>query len=283
MDFFEYASFAMNFTDTLWVQFLIGGLCFLIVFVFEAIALYTIARREGYKNKWMACIPFFNTYYIGVCAQKNRFYNIDTKKIGIAAAVFEAVIVALYIVYYVACITMLKSDVAPTVTTSWLGIEQYFYEMASVPDNLKWAAWMYDYMYEYILSFLDLFFCLLQVVLLICFFHTYACRRYVLFTITSILFPIQGILFFVVRNNSGINYKDFVNAEQARQYRMYQQYQQQNYQNPYNRDSYGQNPYNNGYNASGNYSDGNSSPDDPFSDLGGSGSDSSPFDDFDKN
>ncbi len=57
MDFFEYASFAMNFTDTLWVQFLIGGLCFLIVFVFEAIALYTIARREGYKNKWMA-YPF---------------------------------------------------------------------------------------------------------------------------------------------------------------------------------------------------------------------------------
>ena len=80
MDFFQYASYAAAFTDTFWIQFLIGGLCFALVFAFQAIALFIIASREGYKNKWMAFIPFLNTYYIGVCAQKNKFYNMDTKK-----------------------------------------------------------------------------------------------------------------------------------------------------------------------------------------------------------
>ena len=77
MDFFEYANLALQFVDggLFWVPFLVGGLCFATVFVFEGVALYTIAKREGYKNKWMAFIPFFNTYYIGVCAQKNKCMN----------------------------------------------------------------------------------------------------------------------------------------------------------------------------------------------------------------
>ena len=49
MDFFEYASFADLFATTPWIQFLIGGLCFAIVFIFEAIALFTIATNNGYK------------------------------------------------------------------------------------------------------------------------------------------------------------------------------------------------------------------------------------------
>lgn len=283
MDFLQYASYAGRFTDVLWVQLLVGGLCFAIVFVFEAIALFTIASREGFKNKWMAFVPFFNTYYIGVCSQKNGFYKIDAKKIGITAAVFEVVLCALFIVYYVACIIIENSSVLPTLTSDLLG-ERYFYTLQAVPDNLKWAAWMYNYMYEYILSVLNLLFLLVQISLFISFFQTYACRRYVLFTVTSILFPIQGILFFVVRNNKGVNYKEFVRAEQARQYQMYQQYYNQNQynQNPYNNNPYNQNPYNSAPPANGG-----SSPDDPFGDLGEGGNGENggpyggdPFDDF---
>lgn len=299
MDFFKYASYAWQLTDTLWLQLLVGGLCFAVVYVFEAIALFTIASREGFKNKWMAFVPFFNTYYIGVCAQKNKFYKIDTKKIGIAAAVFEFVLVALNVLFLVAQIIMINSNVSPTVTATWLG-ESYFYQLDRVPSDLKWAAWIYNYMEEYILSVLELLYLIVQIILFISFFQTYASRRYVLFTITSILFPIHGILFFVVRNNRGVNYRDFVRAEQARQYRMYQQYYQQNYnRNPYDRNSYDQNPYNrNPYdgNSYGNPSGGtppSGAPEDPFGDLGGRGTTGStsgdspfggsPFDDFDKN
>lgn len=279
MDFFQYASYVAIFDDTIWVQFLVGGLCFALVFAFQAVALYTIALRAGYRNKWMAFIPFLNTYYIGVCAQKNRFYNLDTKKVAIAAAVFEGVLFSLFVVYYVGCFTIMGSDIAPVVTEDSLGIKIIEYSLDVVPNNLKWAAWMYNYMYDYILSILDLVFMLLRVVILSCFFQTYACRRYVLFTITSILFPIQGILFFVVRNNDGVNYRQFVSAQQARNYAMYQQQQQQYYnQNPYSHQNY-QNPYNNNPPPRQNGSE------DPFDGLGGNNSNdgntpNDPFDDI---
>ena len=292
MDFFEYASVAAMFVNTLWVQLLVGAVSFAIVFVFQAIALYTIARREGYKNKWMAFIPFANTYYIGVCAQKNKFHNIDARTLGLITAVFEFLLFAFYILYYVACYLVIDYEIATETTTTVMGISRTFteYSLEGVPENLAWAAWMYNYMYRYILRFVDLLFLLCQICLLMTFFQTYSCRRYVLFTVTSVLFHIQGILFFVVRNNKALNYKEFLRSEQARVYRMYQQQQQQNFnRNPYSRNPYNQNPYTDSpNNDSTEY--GGSAPEDPFGDLGGSGGsggntdsrpdDGSPFDEL---
>lgn len=286
MDFFKYASIVGELSPTkLWVKLLMGGLCFAIVFIFEAIALFTIATKNGYKNKWMAFIPFFNTYYIGVCAQKNKFYNVNAKTIGLVAAIFEVILVALSIFSLTASEILLKADCLEKIENVVMGWNVETYQLKDdVPSNLQWAAWVYTNMDTYILSILDMVFLILEIVLLICFFQTYACRRYVIFSITSVLFPIMGILFFIVRNNKGVNYKDFIRAEQARQYQIYQQYQQQNYNNPYNQ-NYNQNPYNhNPYNSSNN-GDGGADPFDEFnssSNTNGNSTPKDPFDDFDK-
>lgn len=279
MDFFKYAIVAEMFApNQLWAQLLIGALCFAIVFIFEAIALFTIATKNGYKNKWMAFIPFLNTYYIGVCAQKNKFYNIDSRTIGLVAAIFEALLVGLFIFSMVA--GSLVEDYLVEVEDTYYFWTEITYQVNTdaLPDNLRWAAWVYTYMSRYILNVLNFVYDILIIILLICFFQTYACRRYVLFAITSILFPIMGILFFIVRNNKAINYKDFIRAEQARQYQQYQQ-NRQNYNNPYN-PNFDQNPYNrNPYNNPP--SDGNG--EDPFDEYGGNtNTHSDPFDDFDK-
>lgn len=279
MDFFEYASISAYFTNTLWAQIIVGALCFAVVFIFQAAALFIIASREGYKNKWMAFVPFLNTYYIGVCAQKNRIYNFDTKKIAVAVAAVEFVLVGAYVLNFVA-----RDLVADYVEKTYRDIlygQVEYYSVKSAPKNLAWAAWIYNNFDTY-LSIADLIFRLLKVCLLICFFQTYACRRYIIFSITSILFPIQGILFFVVRNNRGTNYKDFVRREQARQYAAYQQYQQrQNTGNPYNRNPYDKNPYENPPAQSRTAA----RSDDPFSEFGADGSPdggdgASPFDEF---
>ena len=288
MDFFKYVYNSKMFTNSDWVPYLIGGLCFALVFVFQAVALYTIASREGYKNKWMAFIPFFNTYYIGVCAQKNKFYKVDAKTIAIATTVVEVVLVGLYIFFLIAENVLKSGNYLVKEVEMYLGANFETYVVNdNVPNNLQWAAWVYNYMDTYLISTLDLVFLILKLILLICFFQTYACRRYVIFSVTSVIFPIMGILFFIVRNNRGVNYKDFIRAEQARQYQQYQQYRQQHYNNPYNQ-NYNQNPYNhNPYNNSGNGGSGF----DPFDDFGGNtnshGSSGNipqddPFDDFDK-
>ena len=289
MDFFEYASFAEMFSSTYWLRYLIGGLCFAIVFIFEAIALFTIATKNGYKNKWMAFIPFFNTYYIGVCAQKNKFYNLNTKTIGLITAIVEAVLVFLWILFLIAE-SILNEYILEIEDTYWgIIVPSYQLNKDAVPTDLQWASWVYENLYTYFIRILNLVYLIFEVILLICFFQTYACRRYVLFTITSVFFPIMGILFFIVRNNKGVNYKEFMRAEQARQYQQYQQYRQQNY-NPYNQNynqnPYNQNPYNhNPYNPPQNGGSGA----DPFDGLGGNGDNSNsgnsqndPFEDFDK-
>ena len=100
------------------------------------------------------------------------------------------------------------------------------------------------------------------------------------------IFPVSGILFFIVRNNKGINYRDYIRGEQARQYKMYQQYQQyynqqqQNFdRNPYESSPYEKNPYEG--NSGGNPSQRQTPPDDPFGGLGSDGGSSgTPFDDF---
>lgn len=277
MDFFEYASIAAQFSNTLWVQLTVGALCFLIVFVFEAVALYTIAVREGYKNKWMAFIPFFNTYYIGVCAQKNRvFNNVDTKKFAIATAVFEFALFATFVLYYVACYLVSDYVIVNEVPSSF-GITIEKLSLQNLPENLAWAGWIFDNLYKYVLRFLDLIYLLLLICLLTCFFQTYSCRRYLLFTIASVILPIMGILFFVVRNNKGINYREFIQRQQARQYDAYRRYQQQNY---------GSNPYAGNYETPYQNPNPNPPAEDPFGDFGAGGDNSrssSPFEEFDDN
>ena len=48
MDFFRYFYGSKMLINSDWAPYAIGGLCFALVFVFQAVALYTIAGREGY-------------------------------------------------------------------------------------------------------------------------------------------------------------------------------------------------------------------------------------------
>lgn len=272
MDFFEYASIASSFvTGQLWVSYLVGGLCFAVVYIFQAMALYTIAQREGFPDKWMAFVPFFNTYYIGVCGQKNRtFRTVDTKKIAIAAGILEAVLFVGYMIYNIALARLDAADCFMyTEEETVLGVVRIQSLSAKAAElSMDWEAWCYNYLDSYILFWLNLAFIFMEVLILSAFFQTYASRRYFLFTITSIFLPIQGILFFVVRNNRGQNYREFMYAEQARQYNMYRQYQQR--QNPYN------NPYDNSNNPYANPPQNGQNtepsrpnpPEDPFGNMG---------------
>lgn len=291
MDFFEYAGVAQIFvnSDTWYVPLIVGGLCFLTVFVFQAVGLFIISGREGYKNRWMAFIPFFNTYYIGVCGQKNRtFKTVDTKIFSLIAAILEVLLVVGYVLNYVARFLLISYNLIEYVeSTNGYGLmwqtEVLSSSIREYPE-LFWAGWCFEFLDKFILSFMELAFLVMQVFTLSAFFQTFAARRYMLFTITSILFPVQGILIFILRNNSGMNYREFVRREQERQYRMYQQYRQQQSfdQNPYNQNPYSRNPYEGEYGENGsNTENGNpqrkDTPDDPFSEFGNGNNGNDPF------
>lgn len=280
MDFFEYANLAqmfLDYGDNVWIAYLVGGLCFAVVFIFQAVALYTIAGREGYPNRWMAFVPFFNTYYIGVCAKKNRCFRLNTEMVSIVLASLEFVLVILNIISYVSVELLLANNCFTYSTEVMYGIEVSRPELiTNLPIRLGWAGWCYQYL-SYIVTPVNLIFLFIKVMVLSCFFQTYAARRYFLFTITSVLFPIQGILFFVVRNNRGMNYGEYIRRQQEIQYRIYSQYRQ-NYEPP--RDDYNNPPYNNPPQPPQSPQDNNQGASDPFEGLGEDKDNSDPFDEF---
>ena len=150
----------------------------------------------------------------------------------------------------------------------------------SMPASLDWMGWVFSNLNDYILSWVELVFIVLKLLLLTAFFRTYSARQYVWFSVAGALLPLTGILIYVVRNNKGMSYTDYIRKVRERNYRMYQQ----QYGNQYN-----QNPYSGGYNGgydgqNGYYqghSQGSSAPD-PYdgeygtSSQGGGSSGSSP-------
>ena len=271
MAFFTITQVAETFiTLEYWrLAFIYGAAGFLIVFAFQAIALYTIATRNGIGHRWMAFIPILSTYYIGICARKNRALGLDSKVVGTALAVLELVLCVGYIMHYVGY------HFAEQNNYTFIEEQPYFYGMvlrevkldqSIYASSLAWAGFCFEILGE-ILDWIKLVYLFLQVMILSAFFQTYSARRYFLFTIISILVPVQGILFFAVRNNKGMSYREYLMREQERQYRMYRQYNQNNqYNQP------------NNYNGSSDY---NGVPrqdiknEDPFNEFGSS--DDDPF------
>lgn len=251
MDFFQFASYAEMFVtmsmdennnvpNRLWICLLVGGLCFLIVYVFQAFGLLTIAKREKIKNSWMAFVPFLNVYYIGVCAQKNKVYGMKTQHFAVIVAALEALLVAGYIIYYVSAFAVwdyIRWD--PYYAGNDTGTILYYYPGAveGLPAGMEWMGWSFMHLGT-ILSWVELVFIVVKLLLLTSFFRTYAARQYIWFSIAGALLPLTGILIYVVRNNKGMNYMDYIRKVRERNYRMYQQ----QYGNPYN-----QNPYSGGY------------------------------------
>ncbi len=296
MEFFEFTSIAMRFgmvldsaksvnsaqpptyLDYLWVYLLVGGLCFAVVYVFQAIALYTIGKREGFKHRWMAFVPILNTYYMGVVSEKNRAFGVKAKYVSLVAAIAEAVCLALYVLYYVAVIMLLKGNyIAPQLTTEVYGgieYESWRYAVHGLPEYMTWVAWIYNYLEYYVLTWFELLFIIANVFVLVSFFRTYATPNYIVFTILSVLFPVKGIIMFAVRKRRGMNYTDYLREQRQRQYAAYQEYMRANGQN---NGGYG-NGYNNGYGGQGNpYSQQQpqqAPPEDPFEGLGSGGGNS---------
>lgn len=230
--------------NLLMISLLVGALCYAVIYVFQAVALYSIAKREGYGRKWMAFVPFFNAYYIGVVSEKNKIFNISPKKFSLALAITDFVLVALYAVFYISGGLIFAGGFYNEVTELVLIGGQQIpvivgYESAGVPEALAWAGWFFDWVEICFIDWINLIQIVLTVFVVDAFFQTYSGRHHVLFTVFSILFPIKGILFFVVRNNTGKNYRDYLREQQQKQFQMYQQYARQNM----NGGTYNYNPY----------------------------------------
>ena len=223
---------------------------YLILVVFGGIGLNKLAKKQGLKHRWMAFLPFLNTYYAGKLAGETQFFGQKMKRVGLYAMISEILYVALQLFVFAAVIisyfpeyrTLEVSDgvmtgAANEAMPSWI-------EPAVTYGNLvAYLLWF----------FVIVFFC----VLFVAFFRKYYARGPILLAFLSAVLPFRGFTIFAVRNNAPVDYNDYIR-------RRTQAYMRNNgYQPPYG-------PYGPG---NGGYGSGGPQNDDPFEGFGGPTSD----------
>lgn len=244
-----------------WINFIVGGVCYLVLFGLEAAALYTIAKKGGYKNKWMAFVPFFNTYYIGVLSDKNKLFNVKIKTFSLVLAIIEVAYAAIKTLSLVALTTLFNGGylepifVDIPITNGTMPIFTGSYSISeNLPAELNWVSWVYSDMANYIEPIIDIADIVLSVFVISSFYRTYAPSRYLLYTVFAVLFPINAIFMFCVRNKPAVNYTQYMRGVQQKRYAQYQEYMR------------------NAQGGSGNYSGGNGGnvrvDSDPFDNVG---------------
>lgn len=225
---------------------------YLILLVFGGIGLNKLAKKQGLKHRWMAFLPFLNTYYAGKLADETQFFGQKMKRVGLYAMISEILYVALQLFVFAAVIisyfpeyrTLEVSDgvmtgAANEAMPSWI-------EPAVTYGNLvAYLLWF----------FVIVFFC----VLFVAFFRKYYARGPILLAFLSAVLPFRGFTIFAVRNNAPVDYNDYIR-------RRTQAYMRNN---GYNQPPYG--PYGPGNGGYG--SGGPQNGPDPFEGFGGPTSD----------
>ena len=83
--------FAVVFAS-LWLAIMIGMLVFMLgSYLLHSFGLYTIAKRMGKKDAWMAFVPFARTYYHGNMAGPIRLKNTTIKNPGLWKLLFPII------------------------------------------------------------------------------------------------------------------------------------------------------------------------------------------------
>ena len=243
---------------------------YLILLVFGGIGLNKLAKKQGLKHRWMAFLPFLNTYYAGKLAGETQFFGQKMKRVGLYAMISEILYVALQLFVLIAVII----SFFPQYRT--LEITDGVIEGVSNDAMPAWIepAITYGNLVAYLLwFFVIVFFCVLYV----SFFRKYYARGPILLAFLSAVLPFRGFTIFAVRNNAPVDYNDYIR-------RRTQAYMRNNgYQppyDPYGTQNNGQNddpfegfggPTGGNYGASGGSSSGSSSSpssdDDPFSEF----------------
>ncbi len=272
MEFFNYQAIAQllfGYKNIL-AQIIFASICFLIVFAFKCAALYRVSKREEYSHRWMAFIPFLNTYYMGVCSKKNDMRSIKIEFFALITMFLEMVVFGLMLFSYIQMCQLV--DYANIKTVVEGNYQTQIIEYVGVPADMQWKLGFINMNspYSMLSALVELAYLVCQCFLISAYFKTYGSIRYGGHVLVSVFLPIQGIVMFTTSNRRAKNYNEYVLKERERIYRTHQQGQY-----------YGSNPY-----AQPRNNTGEGNPFDDFPESNGSGGgtyrneNSNPFDDF---
>ncbi len=210
---------------------ILSAVIFIILYVFKAIGLSTMAKKRGMDKKvWAAFVPFASTWLIGELSGPVRLGKSKFAYFGLLAMFAEILLAICYALQYIPMAYAISQGLYVVNTSEEGGlisvsVDYLIGNWSKVMD----AAYIADYVVWILYMIVSAF-------LYMGFFRAYAPLSYIWLDILCILFPVSGILAFAFRNRKYIDYDKFLQArmEQMRRAQQYGPY------GPYG--PYGQNP-----------------------------------------
>ncbi len=258
--------------------------------VLRAIGLYKLAKRKQIKGAFLAWIPSLWIYVVCKLVAENRFFKTTIGKLAVLftviCAVTDLLMLAMDFLIYFPIVGnyLLGREIhiiqdglktATNMVSIWEGLPVYgiagqfvnpysdIFTVQKIIDVLNMAY-----------SIFDLAKMVIVITALIGLFKKYWPQHFVLATVLSLFFGIDGPFIFAIRNKEPVNYMDYLRSRYQGYGNPYGHYGPQGQQGPFNY-------YDNGYNAHNGQSGQNQQdapfeefeekknkkPDEPFSDF----------------
>lgn len=252
----------------------IAAAVWLALFILQGVGLFTMAKKAGLKNKWLAFVPFADLILMGKLAGTCSIFGRKVKRSGLyamLAALVSTLYFAAVIVAQILLFTIYRNDsVAGSIWTNLTGFGNFVYNFYMISDLLG--------------GIVELIYVILLFILLTGLYKKYYAKGYLILSWVGLFLPVSRyIVVFVLRNNKAIDYEAYMRAKREEYMRRnpygpygpyggpYNPGNQGPYnQGPYNQGPYNQGPYNQGpYGQSGNGTPGQSgsAADDPFAEF----------------
>ena len=200
--------------EELYILFAVAGGAYLFCVILGGLSLYVMAERAGLKHSWLGFVPFANTYYAGKVAGETPFFGRKMKRAGLYAMLAEIVYSVLEICSLIAGV--LLANPAYYETSYMENSATLIFDITRVPAGLKWmvagSTWF---------SIVSLVANLVMLVLLCAVyngvFRKYSPKNTFALTVVSVLLPIRAFVLFAIRNNTPIDFDEYMKArlEQA--------------------------------------------------------------------
>lgn len=214
-DFLDSNSVRMN-----QLTVLVGLISILVGFVFRAIAVYTMSKRAGLENRWLAFIPFANWILLGKLLGTCYVFRMKLKNLGVFVCIFSALNILMNIAFnlgqYMDAIFVPESLGQLEIVGSDFLSTWYQWSYGIVTTNLQGMVY---YLVRYLYLIIRLISVVLTFFLVINIFRKYDPKRSLVFAILSIFFDfLPGIFLFAIRNNVPVNFQEYIREENRKRY-----------------------------------------------------------------
>lgn len=249
----------------------IAAAVWLALFILQGVGLFTMAKKAGLKNKWLAFVPFADLILMGKLAGTCSIFGRKVKRSGLyamLAALVSTLYFAAVIVAQILLFTIYRNDsVDGSIWTNLTGFGNFVYNFYMISDLLG--------------GIVELIYVILLFILLTGLYKKYYAKGYLILSWVGLFLPVSRyIVVFVLRNNKAIDYEAYMRAKREEYMRRnpygpygpyggpYNPGNQGPYnQGPYNQGPYNQGPYNQGPYNQGPYGQSGSAADDPFAEF----------------